>query len=78
MSEVIVTLASEDKHFDFDRLSIGYDSTDQEILDALAPVLMEEEGFDIREEQRDGYFTIKRSDSSQNIYVFPKSTAGVL
>lgn len=76
MAEVIVTLASTEKHFPFERLSIGYDSSDQEILDALAPVLMEEEGFDIRQEQRDGYFTIKRVDDSQNIFVFPKSTAG--
>jgi hypothetical protein len=76
--EIIVTLSSEDKHYPYDRLSVGYDSTDQEILDALAPVLLEEEGFDIRQEQSDGSFTIKRVDSSQNIYVFPKSTAGAL
>lgn len=74
--EIIVTLASDEKHYPYDRLSVGYGSTDTEILDALAPVLLEEEGFDIRTEQRDGYFTIKRVDSSQNIFVFPKSTAG--
>lgn len=75
--EIIVTLASDEKHYPYDRLSVGYESTDEEILDALAPVLLEEEGFDIRTEQRDGYFTIKRVDSSQNIFVFPKSTAGI-
>lgn len=77
MSEVIVTMASSEKHYAFDKLSIGFNSTDSEILDALAPVLLEEEGFDIRQEQRDGYFTIKKVDDSQNIYVFPKSTAGL-
>jgi len=77
MSEVIVTMASSEKHYPFDKLSIGFNSTDEEILDALAPVLLEEEGFDIRQEQRDGYFTIKKVDDSQNIYVFPKSTAGL-
>ena len=77
MSEVIVTLQSTEKHFPFERLSIGYESTDREVLDALAPVLLEEEGFDIRTEQRDGSFTIKRVDDSENIYVFPKSTAGL-
>lgn len=75
--EIIVTLASEDKHFSYDRLSVGYESTDQEVLDALAPVLLEEEGFDIRNELTNGAFTIKRADNSQNIYVFPKSTAGI-
>lgn len=76
--EVIVTLSSEEKRYDYERLAVSYDSSDEEILNALQPVLLEEEGFDIREEQRDGYFTIKRVESSQNIYVFPKSTAGVL
>lgn len=75
--EIIVTLASDEKHYPYDRLSVSYESTDEELLDALAPVLLEEEGFDIRTEQRDGYFTIKRVESSQNIFVFPKSTAGI-
>ena len=76
VGEIIVTLASDEKHIAYDRLSVSYDSTDSQILDALSPVLMEEEGFNIKEEQRDGYFTIKRVDSSKNTYVFPKSTAG--
>lgn len=72
--EVIVTLSSEDKHYEFDRLSIDFDSTDEEVLNAIAPILLEEEGFDIDDAEET--FTIKRSDSSQTIYVFPKSTAG--
>lgn len=74
--EIIVTLASDEKHYSYDQLSVSYQSSDDEILDALAPVLLEEEGFNIREEQRDGYFTMRRVDSTQNIFVFPKSTAG--
>jgi len=76
--EIIVTLASEDRRYSYDNLSVGYNSTDEEILDALGPVLLEETGFDIRDELRNGDFTIKRADNSQSIYVFPKSTAGVL
>ena len=76
MPDVIVTLASSEKHYSFDRISVGYNSTDQEVLDALAPVLLEDEGFDIRNEQQNGYFTIKRMEDTQNIFVFPKSTAG--
>lgn len=76
--EIIVTMSSSEKHYSYDSLNVGFESTDKEILDALEPVLLEEEGFDIKEEQEEGYFTIKRVDSSQNIYVFPKSTAGAL
>lgn len=74
--EIIVTLSSSEKHYPYDRLSVGYSSTDKEILDALSPVLLEEEGFDVQNAEET--FTIKRVDSSQNIYVFPKSTAGAL
>ena len=76
--EIIVTLTSTEKHVNYDDLSVGFDSTDQQILDALQPVLLEEDGFDLKEEQDEGMYTIKRVDSSKNIYVFPKSTAGVL
>ncbi len=73
---IIVTLASTEKHYTFEQLSVGFDSTDQEILDAVAPVILEEEGLNIKEEQEDGYYTIKRIQDSQNIFLFPKSTAG--
>lgn len=74
--EIIVTLASSERHYNYSDLNVNYSSTDSEILDALQPVLLEDEGFNIREEQEEGLYTIKRVDSSQNIYIFPKSTAG--
>lgn len=76
MSEIVITLSSKEKHYPFDVLGVGFGSTDKEILDAIAPVLLEEEGFDIHRETEEGYFTIKKVDDSQNIYIFPKSTAG--
>ena len=78
MAEIIITLENEEKHYDFERLSVDFNSSDSEILSAVAPVVLEETGFDIEEENGDNYFTVKRVDSSQNIYLFPKSTAGVL
>ena len=76
--EIIITLESEEKHYPYERLSVNFNSTDQEILDAVQPVLLEEAGFDIKEEQEEGQFTIKRVEASQNIYLFPKSVAGAL
>jgi hypothetical protein len=74
--EIIVTLTATEKHYSYADLSLTFDSSDQEILDALQPVLLEEEGFDIKEEQDEGAYTIKRVESSKNIFIFPKSTAG--
>lgn len=72
--EIVITLSSVEKHYTYNQLGVGYNSTDAEILSAIKPVLLEEEGFDV--ENADETFTIKRVDSSQNIYVFPKSVAG--
>ncbi len=75
--EIIITLASTEKHYQYEDLGVTYESSDSEILNALQPILMEEEGFNIKEEQEDGYYTLKRVEDSHNIYVFPKSPAGV-
>ena len=70
--EIIVTLASDEKHYDYERLSVNFESSDDEIISAINPILEEEEGTSLDSND----CTLKRVDSSQNIYVFPKSTAG--
>lgn len=74
--KIIVTLGTKEPTFDFEQLGVNFNSTDKEVLDALKPVLLEEEGFDITEDQEEGAFTIKRVEESGNLYIFPKSTAG--
>ena len=76
--EIIVTLASKELKYSYEQLGVTFDSSDSEILDALQPVVLEEEGFDVKEEQDEGAYTLKRVDSSKNIYLFPKSTAGTI
>mgnify|MGYP001609191283 FL=1 len=74
--EIIVTLASKELKYSYEQLGVTFESSDSEILDALQPVVLEEEGFDIKEVQDEGAYTLKRVDESKNIYLFPKSTAG--
>lgn len=71
--EIIITLESEEKHYAYATLGVTFESTDQEILDAVAPVVEEETGIDIL---GDGLYTIKKVESSHNTYAFPKSPAG--
>lgn len=78
IGKIIITLESTDKEYDYEPLGLSYDSTDQEIIDALSPVLEEEEGFNLAEECEDGNYTLKRADNSRRIFIFPKSVAGVL
>ncbi len=76
IGEITVTLESEERKYPYDTLGVGYSSSDQEIIDALDPMLEEDVGMHIADEFSRGNWTLKRVDSSQNIYVFPKSTAG--
>lgn len=75
--EITITLESEERKFGYEAMGIGYNSSDQEIIDALSPMIEEDVGLDLASEFSNGNWTLKRIDSSQNIYVFPKSTAGM-
>lgn len=74
--KITVVLSGTEKNYEYADLGLTFESTDSEILDALQPILLEEESFNIKEEQADGYYTIKRQADSKNIFLFPKSTAG--
>ncbi len=71
---IIVTLESQEVPLEYETLGVTFESTDSEILEAIAPVVEEETGVDILE---DGLFTVKKVESSQNSYIFPKSPAGL-
>lgn len=72
--EIICTLENEEKHYAYATLGLTFDSTDQEVLDAVAPVIEEDTGIDILEEN---LYTVKSVTASQNKYLFPKSPAGI-
>ncbi len=70
---IVVTLESEEKEYAYNTLGVTFESSDQEILEAVAPVVEEETGVDILE---DGLYTVKKVESSHNAYLFAKSPAG--
>ena len=74
--EIVVILNSKEKKYQYADLSVSFESSDEDILNAVAPLLLEQEGFNIREEQEDESYTLKRVEDSQSIFLFPKSTAG--
>ena len=72
-----MTLASKELHFPYAQYSLSFDSPDTEILQALQPVILEEEGLNILESDEET-FTVKKVESSKNTFIFPKSVAGNL
>ncbi len=76
MGEITITLESEERKIQYEGLEINFDSTDSEIVEALSPMLEEDVGINLKEEFDNGNWMIKKIDDSENIYIFPKSTAG--
>ncbi len=76
MAELIITLESNEKHYSFEDLGITFDSTPEEVLNALQPIVLEEFGVNIKEDE-ENLFTVKKIEESGNIFCFPKSPAGL-
>lgn len=74
--EIIVTLESDEKHYPYADYGVTFDNTSEEILDAISPAVLEEFGVNLKEDQGEYLFTVKKIESSQNTYVYPKSPAG--
>jgi len=72
--EIILTLESEERHLPYGDFGLTFDSTDAEVIEAVAPMIEEEVGVDIRE---DNLYTVKSVQASQNKYLFAKSPAGI-
>ncbi len=75
LGQVIVTVESQDRTYSFDQLSVNFDSSNEEILAAVQPIILEDTGVNISEDDENLY-TVKKAENSGNIYVFPKSPAG--
>ena len=76
--KIIVVVESDEKSFPFSDFSTTFDSTPSEILDAVAPAILEKFGINIKEEQGGDLYTVKKVQESGNVYIFPKSPAGSL
>jgi len=76
MADITVVIQSEDREYDFDQLDLTFESSDEEIIEALQPVVLEDTGFNIKEEDGTTLFTVHKAENSGKITVYPKSAAG--
>jgi len=74
MSEIIVTLENEEKVYSFDSLGVSFESSPEEILTAVQPVILEESGLNIKPDDIFIY-TAKKIERTGNVLLFAKSTA---
>lgn len=70
-NKVFVTIAGQDWQKDLETVGLTFDSSEQDIMNAIAPVIQEEFNQDIRD-----LYKIRKATNNQNIYIIPSSVAG--
>ena len=71
---LIVTIDGNDIQMEPELLDVNFDSSDNEILDAVENVLSEQ-NLSIKESD-DYCYAVRRAANSGNIYIIPKPVAG--
>lgn len=72
-ADITVTLDSKVLEFEYDMYNLDFESSADEVLSTLRPVIIETEGVDITE---DDTFIVKYLNDQKQLAIFPKSTAG--
>lgn len=70
-NKIFVTIDGEDWQKDLGEVGLSFDSSEQEIMARIAPMIREEYNEDITD-----LYKIRKATNSQNIYIIPNSTAG--
>lgn len=74
-NKIIVSIAGEDEFLDYDRFGLNFDSSEQEVLEAIRPLIREKYSQDIQSDIGWLYKT-RKAITNRNIHVIPNSTAG--
>lgn len=70
--KIFVTVNGTEFQRDYDIMGLSFDSSEQEIMDRIIPVIKEEHGVDIT-----GLYKVRKTRNNRNIFVIPNSTAGL-
>ena len=70
-NRVFVTIEGEDWQHDLSSLGLTFDSSEEEIMDMIVPLIEEEFDVTIRD-----LYKVRKATNNQNIFVIPNSTAG--
>lgn len=75
MADIVIVLENDEKEFSFEDLGVTFDSSPEEILDAVSKPILEDTGINIKEDDEHVY-TVKKIDRLKSVRIFPKSPAG--
>ena len=75
-NEVIITVNGRDIRIPMDSLGLNIDSSDNDTLNAVRPIIQGREGLDIQDDAGVYSYTVRKAMNSNSIYIYPKPVAG--
>jgi len=73
---IIVAVAGDDLIVRYEDYGLTFDSSENDILSALRPMIREKFGSDIQDSYGAWLYKTRKATESKNIYLIPNSTAG--
>jgi hypothetical protein len=73
--KIILSIAGEDEFLSYEQFGLSFNSSDEEVLTAIRPMIQEKYNVDLRDGSSWLYKT-RKAVSNRNIHIIPNSTAG--
>jgi len=70
-NKLFIVIEGEEIQLDYASLDLTFDSSENEIMDKVIPIVQEQKDIDIT-----GLYKVRKAVDNQNIFCFPNSTAG--
>lgn len=74
-NKVIVSVQGDDTILDYSDLNLNFDSSENDVLETLRPIILESHGVDIKDGSS-WLFKTRKALTSQNIHIIPNAVAG--
>ena len=74
--DIVITVEGKDIRIPMNSLSIDINTSERLILDAIMPVVRDNENLDIRDSYGTYTYTVRKALNSNTVYVYPKPVAG--
>jgi len=75
-NRIIISAAGDDLIVPYEDYGLDFDSSNEEILNALQPMIQETLNVNLRDDRGDWLYKTRKATESRNIHLIPNSTAG--
>ena len=76
-NKLVIAINGMDQYMAYSQLGLSFESSSNEILEAVRPIVQEGFKVDIRDEYNNWLYKVTKTTNNQNIYIIPNSTAGL-